>query len=402
MAPLAERLRDQRGSIAVLIAIMLPVLLTLSAVTFSASYAYDKRNQLAAAADAAAKSGALEVRRDSSVSDSQLTLFGREEARRQGLNMAGSISVDVHKCTSGGATCTSPYNTSSYIEAIVSEPVTTFFGSLLPGSLTPRARAVAGTWYSPHCLVALAPTGGTASIRVGNAVINMTNCSVSAAGDIRGTNPNAEINAEGVSVAGTCTGTCGGFDNLSTSAPPPTDPLGYLTAPSNPGGCVAANGLSSISAGCYTSITVPTPTTTTMGPGVYYVTGTIAIGNNASLLGPSGVMLYLAPGASISFGNNVTLQLSAPTSGPYAGVAFYQDRANSNAIVINNNTTLDISGAFYAAAADFTIANSIGSGGGCLQFVVYRLQISNGNGLLDDSGCSAFGGSALKSVAMAE
>jgi hypothetical protein len=228
----------------------------------------------------------------------------------------------------------------------------------------------------------------------------MPNCSVAAAGNISGTNPNAEINAEGVSATGTCSGTCGGFDNLSTGAPPPTDPLGYLPAPGNPGGCVATSA-ASVSAGCYTNMTVAG--TMTLGAGIYYVTGTIAIGNNESLLGPSGVMLYLAPGASITFGNHVTLQLSAPTSGTYAGVAFYQDRANSNAISVANNTDIDITGAFYAAASAVSFGNHVSvDANGCFQMVVYRLTVANGGGAMDDSSCSAFGGSALKSVAMAE
>lgn len=158
-----------------------------------------------------------------------------------------------------------------------------------------------------------------------------------------------------------------------------------------------------LSAGCYTDITVNTNSTTTLAPGIYYVTGTIDIGNNSSLLGPSGVMLYLAPGAAIGFGNHVNLTLSAPTSGTYAGVAFFQDRANGNSFAPGNNATLDITGAFYASAATVSIANSIGSGSsGCMQLVVYRLSINNGNGALDDASCSALGGSALKSVAMAE
>jgi hypothetical protein len=249
-------------------------------------------------------------------------------------------------------------------------------------------------------LIALAPVSGTPSISIGNSAINMPNCSAAAAGDIRGTNPNAEINAEGVTASGTCSGTCGGFDNLQQNAPAPSDPLSSLPVPGNPGGC-AATAASSLSSGCYTDITVGG--TTTMSPGIYYVTGNINIGNNSSLLGPSEVMLYLAPGATINFGNHVNLTLSAPTSGTYAGVAFFQDRANSSSFAPGNNAILDITGAFYAPAASVSIANSIGSGSsGCMQLIVYRLSINNGNGALDDASCSAFGGSPLKSVAMAE
>ena len=394
------RLRSQTGSVVIMVALSMTMLLTLAAVSFSTSHAYDRRNQLAAAADAAAKSGAIEVRRNSSVTDAHLVRFGREEARRQGFNMAGSIAVDVHKCTSGGATCTSPYNTAYYVEAIVTDTISTFFGSLLPvTSLTLRARAVAGSSPSPYCIVALAPTSGTPTISIGNAVINMPNCIVAGAGNIVGTNSNARINAENVLVAGTCSGVCSGFTNLRQNDPAPLDPLASLSQPSNPGGC-STTAASSLSAGCYNNISVGG--TVTMSPGIDYVTGKINFSTNANLVGASGVMLYLAPGASIVFGNNNTLTLSAPTSGTYAGVSFYQDRSNNTAITFNSNSGLYITGAFYAPSASVSFGNHIGYTGACSQVVVYRLTIANGSGDLDDTSCTAYGGSALRSAAMAE
>ena len=59
-------MRDsERGSILILTALSMTVLLGIAALSIDISFMYDKRNRLHAAADAAAKSGAFEVRRDS-------------------------------------------------------------------------------------------------------------------------------------------------------------------------------------------------------------------------------------------------------------------------------------------------------------------------------------------------
>ena len=76
-----------------------------------------------------------------------------------------------------------------------------------------------------------------------------------------------------------------------------------------------------LSPGCYTSIA---SSVTTLSPGIYYVTGTI----NVSHLTGSNVMVFLTGVSRVHSGNNNSLTLSAPTSGPYAGIAIFQDRSD--------------------------------------------------------------------------
>jgi len=87
--------------------------------------------------------------------------------------------------------------------------------------------------------------------------------------------------------------------------------------------------------GTYSSITIGKNSTVTLNPGIYYINGSggVSFNGSATLTG-SGVMFYFTGTASINTvggGNQVSnIQLSAPTSGPYAGILMYQDPADTN------------------------------------------------------------------------
>ena len=103
---------------------------------------------------------------------------------------------------------------------------------------------------------------------------------------------------------------------------------------SNPGGCIAGVAVT-LSPGCYTSIAT---TVTTLNSGNYYVTGPVNINN----LSGSQVMIYVAPGGSLTAGNGKSLTLTAPTSGTYSGIAIFQDRSNTSNFDTGNNFTLSV------------------------------------------------------------
>lgn len=119
----------------------------------------------------------------------------------------------------------------------------------------------------------------------------------------------------------------------------------------------------------------------------------------------TGVMIYLAPAASLDLEtNHLDMTLSAPTSGVYKGIIFYQDRTNSSPVVLGKNDgTLTFNGALYFPSATLTMKNE-NSGltttactlivAGAIDMAKPHLEVSNT--------CSDFGGSPLLTVAMAE
>ncbi len=118
---------SERGSILILTALSMAVLLGIAALSLDVSFMYDKRNRLHAAADAAAKSGAFEVQRNSSISLTDLQTFANQQVSAHGFNPAGTTSVVVHHPPTSGAFI----GNAGYVEVIVSEPTSTFFARIL-------------------------------------------------------------------------------------------------------------------------------------------------------------------------------------------------------------------------------------------------------------------------------
>src|SRR5438874_2324252 len=121
---------DDRGQILILTALSMTVLLGISALSLDASFMYDKRNRMHAAADAAAKSGAIEVHRNSSVTSTQLQAFADQQVNRHGFtptSYGGTVAVTVNNPPASGPF----FGDASYVEVIVSQPTSTFFGGVL-------------------------------------------------------------------------------------------------------------------------------------------------------------------------------------------------------------------------------------------------------------------------------
>src|SRR4030095_16278379 len=73
-----NRSGDERGQILLLIALSIVVIIGVMSLTLDASFMYEERNRLHAAADAAAKSAALEVFRGNSL-QAHLDAFAQRE-----------------------------------------------------------------------------------------------------------------------------------------------------------------------------------------------------------------------------------------------------------------------------------------------------------------------------------
>jgi hypothetical protein len=379
-------------------------LLAISALAIDASFMYDKRNRLYAAADAAAKIAAAELHRDSTLSTTVLTRFANQQVTAHGFTPVGCGA------TGGTAVCINHPPTTgrfagdaNYVEAILSEPTGTFFGKLLGRtSMTPGAWAVAGNSNPLNCLVTLGPPGTTpASLAFGNTTLALNGCGIGDTGDLSGDNPNAAITGTPtprVTVTGSCSGTCGAMGTLTTSAPPPSDPLASLPDFTNPYGSCSAGTGTTLSQGCYTSIA---SSVTTLNAGRYYITGAVDIGN----LTGTNVFLYLAgPDGQLKADNNKSLILSAQTSGTYTGIAIFQARGNTQQFDPKNGFTLQVSGAIYMPSVDVEFKNSLIFGQTtCALLVAKTLNIKNGNGSMSNQGCAAlFGGAMFTTVAVAE
>jgi Flp pilus assembly protein TadG len=396
----------ERGQILVLTALSMTVLLGMAALSIDASFMFDTRNKLHAAADAAAKTGAFEVRRNPSVTSGALLNFANQQVTSHGLTAGacGSTTAGTTAVCINHPPATGPFaGNQGYVEAVLTRVTSTFFGNMFNiVSMTPGARAVAGTSAPLNCLITTAIPGTTpTSLSIGNATIVLNGCGVGDAGDLAGTNPNAAISGTptpSVEIVGTCSGTCSGMGTLTQGGASPIDPLlGLITPPTVAGTCVAGTA-ATLSPGCYSSIAT---TVTTLTAGIYKLTGTVNIDN----LSGSNVMLYLTGSGQLTAANNKQLTLTAPTSGSYSGIAIYQDPSDSNNFNTGNNFTLDVNGAIYMPGTNVDFPNSLSyNDHGCSLFIARSLSIRNGNGItFSNSACaSTFSSAAFLSVSIAE
>lgn len=138
------------------------------------------------------------------------------------------------------------------------------------------------------------------------------------------------------------------------------DPLAGLAAPTKPATVsskadkIKAKTATTIQPGTYIGGINDSGTgTLTLAPGVYYLQGGgFTVGAKSTVTG-TGVTIYLVGKGSINLSGTVTL--TPATSGAYAGIVFFQDRADNSAIKINGHTT--INGIFYAPDAKVTIGS---------------------------------------------
>jgi uncharacterized delta-60 repeat protein len=143
------------------------------------------------------------------------------------------------------------------------------------------------------------------------------------------------------------------------------DPLAGLATPgtsslTNYGSVSFTTGSHNITQGIYSQIKVSGSASVTMGPGTYIIEGDgLTVTGSASLSGQN-VFIYNTgsnyPSAGGSFGGitlsgSGTISLTAPASGPYAGVVIFQSHANTRALAFSGNAMAGISGIIYAPSA---------------------------------------------------
>jgi uncharacterized repeat protein (TIGR01451 family) len=141
------------------------------------------------------------------------------------------------------------------------------------------------------------------------------------------------------------------------------DPLAGVAPPSTSGlannGSVNLSGNSSltINPGIYSQILVSGNAALTMNPGIYVIEGGgMTVSGKASVSG-TGVLIYNASGG-ITFSGNATIDLSAATTGLYAGIVIFQARGNDQVITVSGNANASLTGAICAANAQLILSGN--------------------------------------------
>jgi hypothetical protein len=366
----------ERGSVAVLTALALTVLLGFAALVVDVGLSWAVRAEAQTAADAAAlaaasrlpdgPAGAVAAVRqylDANVpgladrpADPNWALNGTDDDGEVVCwTLPGSPPAPGAGCPPGSnaVQVTTPPISVQYAFASVLGPAANPIKAL--------AAATAGPLPAPpglFCgLCLLDPLrGGTLAVAGSGDVV------VEGAGiTVDSTHPEAAILSDSGDVVADQTGVAGGvvLTGSGTFIPPPTtgvppapDPLAALptpdTLPAPPPCCFGRQTVTTdqtLTPGVYESITVTDNATLTLAPGVYVLTELpgLALLENASVRGTA-VTLYLTcstyPTPCATFGAGFTLTstahytATAPTTGPYANLTLFSDRSNPTPLLL--------------------------------------------------------------------
>jgi hypothetical protein len=308
---------------------------------------------------------------------------------------------------------------SNYVETVVTEAANTYFLRALGyATINVSARAVAGGINSQNCIYSLDPSGAGALSINGSGSIS-SSCGIS----VDSSSSSALTATGSMTISATSVGVVGNYSLTGSGSITPTpitgiasssDPLAYETPPTV-GACtytnynVSGSGSATLSPGVYCGgISVHGSSSVTFSAGTYVLLGGgLNVTGSPSLSG-TGVTFYNTQSSSyaygpISLGGSATSNFSAPTSGPLAGLLFFQDPSvpvGSSGSTINGSATSSWDGALYFPTTTLTYTGS-SSGSGYTLLVAYDLSMA-GSGTLGDNYSSLANGSPIKSNALYE
>jgi hypothetical protein len=355
--------KGEAGQALALVALGMVVLLGFVGLGVDVGQLRYMKRRAQSAADSAAIAGAQEL------------LFGDVSSASKANSVTNGFSDGA-----GGATVTvnnpplsGPHTGNSlYVEVIVSENQPTFFMKILGvSSATVAGRAVATQTSGPACIFALSPTATNAILINGTQTItahcgSMDDSSASQALLNNGTNT---FSTTGNAVTGGYlnNGTGSISPTPTTGVPPISDPLSYLVQPTV-GSCnhstqVIDNGSNqtfTASPGVYCGgiLLNGTNDILSFSPGLYIINGGNFTVNGTSTVTGNGVTFYITGGASVTLNGTSTYTLSAPTSGTYPTILFFQNRSDSSNATINGTNTSTFTGALYFSDAQLTYNGS--------------------------------------------
>lgn len=417
---------DKRGNAMIIAAAALPLLIgSAGLATDTIQWALWKR-QLQRAADSAAIAGVYDrVAAKSTV--------GTKAAVDKDLSLNNQL--DSTKFPLKTKLVTFPADVGSQknqvkVDLAVQRPLS-FSSMFMANAPMIRTSATAATVSNPgeFCVLSLQNNSKTGIQATGNASITM-DCGMMT----NSTSTNAAAGQGSSSVSATTLAAAGGIQqstNWTLSqgyqpySPALEDPYANLTPDSsdshsdcavNKGSITGSKTGLNYTAGCYSGIDIKSNTSASLGAGTYFINGgSVNIQGTLNASPTDGVTIILgntstASNATIgSFDMNAgaELNIEAPTTGKWKGMAIYQDRRASDSAPtgnitasspnkINGNSTNKVRGVVYFPNQQLTYDGNGTGSATCTQFVAKRIYWSGSSGINNfTKNCDLYGISAI-------
>jgi Flp pilus assembly protein TadG len=423
---------ERRGSVALLLALVMPVLVGSTALALEVGSWSVMKSVLQRRADMAAYAATLRYQ----LGDSAQT------ATNVGIQVAAlnGATASAPTWNSGTNTTTASDVTVAVVSGVRSasdKAMKVVVTTSMPLSIgryftTSTAVTVSATAYAEvvttssgsggqPCAVALNPNGSGVSI-TGGITVNTPSCTVRSNAGFSITNGStvdtpavyaasaATVSGGSTISNGTSSVTQANIGTWTNSAPlyqsdgTIVDPYASNTSVQNAFAELSSghgsaysesNGANtSMSAGTYSSISI-NDATVTMNPGLYIVNGNVSIGNQATVTG-SGVTIVTSGSVSFAGGSSVTLSapLSGATSGAIPGVLIAGNSTGSD--TLSNGMVPTLTGVIYYPNGTISIVGGVHAGNSCLELLAGSISFSNGSGFA--ASCANYAASTFTSV----
>lgn len=260
----------------------------------------------------------------------------------------------------------------NYVEAVVAVVQPTYFMKIFGvDRQTIAARAVATNLagggpggYNTGCLYTLgAPASSIEGVNInGNATLNAPTCGIVDNGNYNtkgnaltviastfGVSGSPNVSGPGGSV--TCTGGTSSCPTYGT--PAAADPLAGLPPP--PVGTPVNWTGTAVPGTTYSGIDITSNGTVNFPAGTYVIDGPAGFTcHGTPTITGTGVTFYFTNGATFNCAGNDTVQFTAPSSGTYAGILFYQDPNDTVGPSVGGNTGTFYNGILYFPKSQIT------------------------------------------------
>ncbi|HEY2860612.1 MAG TPA: pilus assembly protein TadG-related protein [Terracidiphilus sp.] len=430
-------LKDEGGNVLTLVALSLTVLLGFMAVAIDVGMLYRAKRQVQKMADTAALSAAAQMSSDGTgqtAATAAVTQNGFTIGTTAGTITATPL-VQTATSTKGYVKVTVTEHTPTLFLPILSSSLKTIdISAVAAGSYTLSS--------NNECMLGLSQSGtqvpnasgvetnGSTSMTwgtkvmsdiatEGNSQVKTPNCGVQACG------PAGETAGNGMTAAAIYAWGSGNITAKSNSAPSygtdnsgskvtatPTlascsgDPMASsMPAKPTAGSCIdptwmkngtAGGQAKTISPGTYCNFNTANVSTLTMQPGLYVITSTFST-NSGSTISGNGVTIFLANGSISNSGNNTTvaggatpygvgngttLNITAPTSGTYSGIAIWDGNASASTpdtFTFGGGASSTFTGSIYAPNTNLVLGNGSGTSTVSSNIIANTIMILGGS-----------------------
>lgn len=392
---------DKRGNALIIMGASLPLIMGAAGLASDTiQWALWKR-ELQRAADSAAIAGVYAVAQSANVNDAV-----NADLTHNNHVADFTVDTDIEHAPLGGAFTTDVNAVRVHLAAQKELGFSSLFMTTAPMINATATATIVPT--GDYCVVSLESTsttgisvGGTANVDLGCGMItNSTSMDAAVAFG------NSDVDASPIAAVGGISASDNWGDDVQllpftlaqadpfANVPAPTFPTGNCpnvnVNPSNTQTISVTDGNTTglpAGYGCFGNLDFKG--TVTLNPGVYILdAGDFSISSQAHVSCPGGctfVMSSRTAGTNpssignVDFNGGAEVDLTAPTTGTYAGISIYQDRRAENCNNCNNingNSSSSFHGAFYFPSQELIFTGTSGMSTNCVQMVARRVTFS--------------------------